>query len=77
MKAFADVELTFTPKHKFVFDKVQDIEGKGEKLNAGYQHFLPLPHVFKSHHHLGSFKPEIVFQRVNKYLQYDVDSFKD
>ena len=45
-KAFADDNLNVAKMAKFVFDRVENIAGKGE--NAAYQHFLSFSHnVFK------------------------------
>ena len=45
LKAFADDNLNVAKTVKFLFDRVENIVGKGE--NAGYQHFLLFLHVFK------------------------------
>ena len=42
-----------------VFDKVENIVGKGE--NAGYQHFLLFPQCFQQASFSKSFKVEIVW----------------
>ena len=44
-KAFADNKLNATPNIEFVFQRVENIVGKGE--NAGYQHFLLFPQYFQ------------------------------
>ena len=44
LKAFADDKINVTKKLKFVFTKIEIIEGKGE--NACYQHFLFFPQCF-------------------------------
>ena len=44
MKAFADVKLNVAKKIISLFDRVENIAGKGE--NAGYQHFLLFPQCF-------------------------------
>ena len=45
LKACADNKINVSEKLKFVFDRVENIVGKGE--NAGYQHFLLFHSVFK------------------------------
>ena len=42
-----------------VFDRVENIVGKGE--NDGYQHFLPFPQCFQEASHTGSLKVVIVW----------------
>ena len=42
-----------------VFDRVENIVGKGE--NAGYQHFLLFPRCFQTASVLGSLKVGIVW----------------
>ena len=37
-KAYVDKKINSTPLFQFVFDRVENIVGKGE--NAGHQHFL-------------------------------------
>ena len=44
MKACADDKLNDAKKMRFLFDRVQNINGKGEI--AGYQHFLLFPQCF-------------------------------
>ena len=44
MKAFEDNNLDIVQVMKYVFDRVENILGKGE--NAGYQHFLLFPTIF-------------------------------
>ena len=44
LKAFADATVKFAKMMIFVFDRVENIVGKGE--NAGYQHFLLFPKCF-------------------------------
>ena len=46
LKAFADDNINVAQLMSPVFDRVENIVGKGE--NAGYQHFLLFPNVFKS-----------------------------
>ena len=45
LKAFADDIIKVNEKLKFVFERVENIVGKGE--NAGEQHFLLSHNVFK------------------------------
>ena len=42
-----------------VFDRVENIAGKGE--NASYQHFLPFPQCFHKDSNTGSLKVVIVW----------------
>ena len=44
LKAFADDKINVTYMIIFVFDRVENIVGKGE--NAGYQHSLLFPQCF-------------------------------
>ena len=44
LKAFADNKINVTQMIISVFDRVKNIEGKGE--NAGYHHFLLFPQCF-------------------------------
>ena len=46
LKAFADDKINVTEKMKFVYRKIENIEGKGE--NAGYQHFLLFQQCFQN-----------------------------
>ena len=41
LKVFVDCKIYVTEKLKFVFGRVENILGKGEK--AGYQHYLLFP----------------------------------
>ena len=45
LKAFADEKINVAQNLKFVYDRVENIVGKGE--NAGYQHFLLFPQCFQ------------------------------
>ena len=45
LKAFTDDKINVTEKFKLVFQRVENIVGKGE--NAGNQHFLLSHNVFK------------------------------
>ena len=58
-KAFADNKIKVLKKIIFVFERVENIEGKGE--NAGYQHFLLFPHCFQYASYTGSLKVVIVW----------------
>ena len=44
-KQYADDEINVTQNLKFVFERVENMVGKGE--NAGYQHFLLFPQCFQ------------------------------
>ena len=44
-KAFADYSLNVAKWQEYVFDRVENIVGKGE--NAGYQHYLLFPQSFQ------------------------------
>ena len=58
-KVFADDKLIVSEIMISVFDRVENIVGKGE--NAGYQHFLLLPVCFQNASFLGSLKLGIVW----------------
>ena len=45
-KAFADLNLNGAKIAKFVFDRVENIQEKGE--NVGYHHSLLFPQCFKT-----------------------------
>ena len=45
LKAFADDKMNIAQMMIFVFDRVENIVGRGE--NAGYQHFLLFPKCFQ------------------------------
>ena len=45
LKAFADDNSTLAEKMISVYDRIENIVGKGE--NAGYQHFLLFPQSFQ------------------------------
>ena len=45
LKAIADDKMKELKRILFVFDRVENIVGKGE--NAGYQHFLLFPQCFQ------------------------------
>ena len=58
-KAFADDKLNAGKIKIFVFERVENIVGKGE--NAGYQHFLLFPQCCQKRSLLGSLKVGIVW----------------
>ena len=58
LKAFADDKINIAQVKISIFDKVENIVGKGE--NAGYQHFLLFPQCFQKASFLGSLKVGIV-----------------
>ena len=59
LKAFADDKINEAQMMISVFDRVENIAGKGE--NAGYQHFLLFPQCFQKASSLGSLKVGIVW----------------
>ena len=59
LKAFADDKVTVAKLMIFVFDRVENIAGKGE--NAGYQHFLLFLQCFQKALSSGSLKVGIVW----------------
>ena len=59
LKAFADDKINVTQMMIPVFDRVENIVGKGE--NAGNQHFLLFPQCFQKASFLGSLKVGIVW----------------
>ena len=59
LKAFADGKLKVTKMMIFLFDREENIVGKGE--NVGYHHFLLFPQCFPKPSSLGSFKVRIVW----------------
>ena len=59
LKAFADDKVTVAKLMIFVFDRVENIVGKGE--NAGYQHFLLFLQCFQKALSSGSLKVGIVW----------------
>ena len=63
LKAFADNISNFAKMKISVFDRVENIVGKGE--NAGYQHFLLFPQCFQKVFSSELLKLSIVWQRVN------------
>ena len=54
LRAFADDKIDLAQMMISVFDKVENIVGKGE--NAGYQHFLLFPQCFQKASSLGVVK---------------------
>ena len=58
LKAFADDKLNVAKMTTFLFDRAENIVGKGE--NAGDQHFLLFLQCFPKPPPLGSFKVGIV-----------------
>ena len=58
-KAFADDKIKLPKMMIFVFDRVENIVGKGE--NAGYQHVLLSPQCFQRCFYPGSLKVRIVW----------------
>ena len=59
LKAFADDNVNMTQKLKFVFERIENIVGKGE--NAGFQHFLLFSQYFQIASSLESFKVGIMW----------------
>ena len=59
LKAFADDKINVAQMIFFVFDRVENIAGKGE--NAGYQHFLLFSQCFQKASFMGSLRVEIVW----------------
>ena len=59
LKAFADDRVNVAEMMISVFDRVENIVGKGE--NAGYQHFLLFPQYFQMVSLLGLLKVGIVW----------------
>ena len=48
-----------------LYDRVENIEGKVENENAGYQHFLLFPQCFRNDSIPDLIKPGIVWEKVN------------
>ena len=59
LKAFVDDKINVAQMMIPVFDRVENIVGKGE--NAGYQRFLLFPQCFQKTSFLGSLKVMIVW----------------
>ena len=66
LKAFVDDILHLARMTKYVFERVENIVGKGQ--NAGNQHFLLFPLCFQRASFTGSLKVGIVWYRVKCYL---------
>ena len=64
LEAFADDKINIAQMMISVFDRVENIVGKGE--NAGYQHFLLFPQCFQKASFSGLLKVEIVWQRIER-----------
>ena len=62
LKAFADNKLNVAKMTICLFDRVENIVGKGE--NTGYQHFLFFPQCFPKSSSVGLLKVGIVWCRV-------------
>ena len=62
LKAFADDKINVTKMIISVFDRVENIVGKGE--NAGYQHFLLFPQCFGKASFPGTSKGVIAWEWV-------------
>ena len=60
LKAFEDNKFIFAKMLITLFDRVENIAGKGE--NAGYQHFLLFPKCFQKAYFTGPLKVRIVWQ---------------
>ena len=58
LKAFADEKINVAHMMISVFDRIENMLGKGE--NAGYQHFLLFPPCFQKPSSLGPLKVGIV-----------------
>ena len=58
LKAFVDNKFNVTEVTNSVFDRVENIVGKGE--TAGYQHFLLFLQCFQKVSYLGSLKVGIL-----------------
>ena len=59
LKALADAKIDVAEMIISLYDRVENIMGKGE--NAGYQHFLLFPHFFQRPSFTGSLKIRIVW----------------
>ena len=59
LKSAADDKLNLTQNLRFVFQKLENIVGKGE--NAGHQHFLLFPQCFQNLSFSGSLNVGIVW----------------
>ena len=72
-KAFADVKINMGKMAEFVFDRVENIAGKGE--NAGYQHFLLFPQCFPKASFSGLLKVGIMWKMVESLKPFPNDQF--
>ena len=68
LETFADNKINAAQVMISVFDRVENMVGKGE--NDGYQHFLLFPQCFLKASFLGSLKVVIVWQRVKNFLSH-------
>ena len=65
LEALADNKIKVLKMMTFVYDRAENIVGKGE--NAGYQHFIHFPQCFQKAFYSRSLKIEIVWSRVMGY----------
>ena len=65
LKAFADDKLNVAKMLFSLFDRVENIVGKGE--NAGYQHFLLFPQCFPKPSSSGSLKSGLCCKGLNPF----------
>ena len=61
MKAIADHKMKLATIKILVFDRFENIVGKGE--NAGYKHFLLFPQCFQKPFIQGTNKPGIAWEK--------------
>ena len=73
LNAFADDKINVAKMMFSVFDRLENIVGKGE--NAGYQHFLPFPLCFQKATFLGLLRVGIVWLRVKDFLSLVLQIF--
>ena len=71
-KASTDDKFGLAEIMGFVFERVENIVGKGE--NAGYQHFLLFLLCSQKASHPGLLKVRIVWQRINQKRTHHVVS---
>ena len=69
-KAFADDTRNVAKMMIYVFDRAENIVGKGE--NAGYQFFLHFPQCFQKAFSQGVLKVGIVSQRVTVHVHIQI-----
>ena len=62
LKAFADDKIQLTKIMIFVFDRIENIVGKGE--NAGYPHFLLFPQCFQKARYSGLLNVGFVYKEL-------------